>query len=86
MPPVDFDVLCGLLKTYNQKKRWYWGVINKTEQEEMISQLMKWRPYTDNSKKIKNQHQICQVKRWEELKNFITNIHQTITISFFFYK
>lgn len=51
MPPVDFDVLCGLLKNYNQKRRWYWGVINKTEQEEMIRQLMQWRPHSDKNKK-----------------------------------
>jgi GTP-binding protein EngB required for normal cell division len=53
MPPVDFDVLCGLLKNYNQKRRWYWGVINKTEQEEMIHQLLQWRPPSDENKKDK---------------------------------
>ena len=51
MPPVHFDVLCGLLKTYDHKRKWYWGVINKTEQDDMINQLMKWRPQLEHDKK-----------------------------------
>ncbi|CAF0813571.1 unnamed protein product [Didymodactylos carnosus] len=57
MPPVDFDVLCGLLKNYHEKRRWYWGIINKTEQEAMLKQLIKWRPAVDKSKeKEKDRH------------------------------
>jgi hypothetical protein len=50
MPAVDFDVLCGILKSYNEKRRWYWGILNKTDQEEMIDQLMKWRPQAEKKK------------------------------------
>ena len=51
MPAVDFEVLCGILKNYNTKRKWFWGLINKTDQEEMISQLMRWRPQADKDKK-----------------------------------
>jgi hypothetical protein len=55
MPAVDFDVLCGILKSYNEKRRWYWGILNKTDQEEMISQLMKWRPQVEKDKQKREQ-------------------------------
>ena len=51
MPAVDFEVLCGILKNYNTQRKWFWGLLNKTDQEEMINQLMKWRPESDKDKK-----------------------------------
>jgi hypothetical protein len=69
MPPVDFDVLCGLLKSYNQKRKWYWGVINKTEQDEMINQLMQWRPQSEQHSKDKKKEKrpVDEVLRLRQL-------------------
>ncbi|CAF1199784.1 unnamed protein product [Adineta steineri] len=47
MPPVDFEVLCSLLKNYSGKRRWYWGIMNRNDQDEMLAQLTKWRPAID---------------------------------------
>lgn len=75
MPPVDFDVLCGLLKNYNQKQKWYWGVINKTEQEDMINQLMQWRPQSeqkskkDKVKETEKQSQSSSLSRLRRVSN-----------------
>ena len=69
MPAVDFDVLCGLLRSYNQKRRWYWGLISKTDQEEMIKQLMKWRPQLEKKPKSEQKKPASStVAKWDRVK------------------
>ena len=51
MPAVEFEVLCGILKRYGEKRRFFWGIRNKSDQEEILKQITKWRPQMEKEKK-----------------------------------
>ncbi len=43
MPQVEFDDLCKKLQDYSKKSKWWLGIFNKTEQEEMMDQVKNLR-------------------------------------------
>jgi len=43
MPAIEFDKLCSLLRDYNNRRHWWWNVLKKSDQEDIIQQIIKLR-------------------------------------------